>query len=144
MKLSSAAYRFFKFCTVGVSGVVVNAGLLHLFTETASLNYKLSSLIAIECAICNNFLWNSLWTWRDRKIDHFHGIARSFIKFNLSSGLVALVINWGVLVALTELCGVYYQISNLVGIALGTCANFLLSHFWAFSNPLKRNGANES
>jgi dolichol-phosphate mannosyltransferase len=133
--------RFLKFCAVGASGVAVNEGQLHHLTELAGWNYKFSSVAAIECAILNNFLWNYLWTWRDRDLNTAGLVLRSLVKFNLSSGAVALIINWGILVGLTEYAGVPYRLSNLAGIALGTIANFILSHFWAFSGPSAGKGA---
>ena len=66
--------RFLKFGTVGASGTVVNLGLLyfaqeHIFTAVHQpemrLNFSLA--LAIFFATLNNFFWNRLWTWADRK-----------------------------------------------------------------------------
>lgn len=135
--------RFAKFGAVGASGVVVNAGLLFLFTERIGLDYRIASLIAIESAICSNFLLNNYWTWKDRKTTRASEVLVRFFRFNLSSGLVALVINWGLLIVLTEFAGISYHIANLFGIALGTLANFGASHFWAFGGAsVPESGAN--
>ncbi|HMD68026.1 MAG TPA: GtrA family protein [Chitinivibrionales bacterium] len=135
--------RFVKFGIVGGSGVVVNAGLFYLFTTGAAFDHKVASVIAIECAIINNFLWNYFWTWKDRKTESKRSFAYMLMKFNLSSGLIAFVVNFGLLVLLTDLLHVNYHfpisqvsnvfISNLIGIGCGTLANFFLSHYLVFS-----------
>ncbi|MBW8890100.1 MAG: GtrA family protein [Fibrobacteres bacterium] len=130
--------RIFKFGIVGGTGVLVNAGLLYLFTECLGLRYRISSIIAIECAIVNNFTWNFRWTWADRRADGATPVTLLFLKFNLGSGLVALAVNWGLLVFLTEKAGLYYQAANLIGILCGVAANFLLTHLWTFAAPAAR------
>ena len=58
---------FLKFSIVGGSGVVVNYEIAYL-GYIASLNDFLSLAIGFETAILNNFIWNDLWTFRDRRI----------------------------------------------------------------------------
>jgi dolichol-phosphate mannosyltransferase len=129
-----AMMRIIKFSVVGATGVLVNAGLLYLLTEKTGVLYIKSSLVAIECAIINNFLWNYFWTWGDRASASKSHFFRSLAKFNFSSGIVAFVVNWGLLILLTEVFGIPYQYSNLMGIAVGTVVNFTASHFWSFSS----------
>jgi dolichol-phosphate mannosyltransferase len=124
--------RLAKFGIVGGSGVVVNVGILALCKEQLGIDYRIASLIAIECAIVNNFIWNFRWTWQERRGAGLGSGIAMFTRFNISSGLTALAVNWGLLVLLTEAFGLHYSISNLIGIAMGTVANFLFSHFWAF------------
>jgi dolichol-phosphate mannosyltransferase len=112
-------------------------GVLHLLTEYGGVLYLKSSIAAIECAIINNFIWNYFWTWGDRATTSKRHFFRSLLKFNISSGIVAFVVNWGLLILLTECVGVHYRISNLIGIAMGTVVNFGASHFWAFSSRKK-------
>jgi dolichol-phosphate mannosyltransferase len=130
--LKKPAKRAFKFGSVGVSGVIVNTSILYVFTEQFGLDYRISSLIAIELSIINNFIWNSLWTWSDKKATSNRNLSKRFVKFHLSSALTAFVINYGLLIILTELFHIPYQLSNLVGIAFGSLLNFFFSHFWVF------------
>jgi dolichol-phosphate mannosyltransferase len=124
--------QFIKFGIVGGSGVVVNAGLFRLFFKYGGLDYRVASIIAIEIAIINNFFWNYLWTFRERRTKSFRDMLYALVRFNVSSGLTALVVNWGILVLLKEMLGMYEEGANLIGIAAGTLANFLMSHLWAF------------
>jgi len=132
--------RFIKFGIVGGSGVVVNVALLHVFTAFANIDYKAASIFAIELAIVNNFLWNYFWTWKDRQAGSRRSFAYMLFKFHLSSGLTAFIVNWGLLILLTDGLHVNYHlphvsnmhISNLIGIFCGAFINFFVSHFWVF------------
>ncbi len=120
--------RFLRFCTVGLSGVFVNEGALKFFTETASLYYIYSSILACEIAIVSNFFLNEFWTFRDRASQRPDLTSRlkRFLRFNLICALGA-VLNIGVLWALTNLVGLYYLISNLFGIGVSTLWNYGLN-----------------
>lgn len=119
--------KFIKFCFVGASGVVVNVGLLFLLTEYAGIFYLASSAIAIEASIITNFLLNNFWTWKKRG----KGFFSRLVKFNLVS-IIALVINMGILFFFTETVGLWYILSNLIGIAFATVINFFLNDKWTF------------
>ena len=67
-------FRFFKFGIVGASGTVVNLAVLYIgktwiFDEVTPpwLRLGLSLALAIFVATLNNFTWNRLWTWGDRR-----------------------------------------------------------------------------
>lgn len=119
--------KFIKFCFVGASGVVINLGLLYILTEFASWYYLVSSAFAIEVSIISNFLLNNWWTWKKKK----KGFISRFFKFNLVS-LIALVMNMSILFFFTEIIGLWYILSNLIGIAIATIVNFSLNDRWTF------------
>ncbi len=143
---ASSIVRFVKFGLVGGSGVIVNEGLLYACTALAGMDYRMASPIAIECAIVNNFLWNYLWTWGDRKTGSRRSMAYTLFKFNVSSIVTALIVNYGLLVLLTEVVHVNYHIpnvpnyyvSNLIAIGFGTVINFIFGHFWSFAQTGNR------
>jgi putative flippase GtrA len=137
--MTSSFLRFVKFGIVGGSGVVVNVGLLHAFTAYARMDYRIASIIAIECAVINNFLWNYFWTWKDRQAGSRRSLVYMLFKFHLSSGLTALIVNWGLLVLLTETFHFFYHVSNLIGIGCGAVVNFVLGHYWVFSKKDNNN-----
>lgn len=124
--------RIIKFLSVGLSGVIVNLGSLYILKEFLKLNYLVAGVIAIELSIINNFILNSFWTWKDRLIPSLKIFLLRFIKFNISTGLSIMIINSGLLWILTEYFGIYYIISQSIGIIAGTIINFLLYHFWVF------------
>lgn len=131
IRADKEAERFIKFCLVGLSGVVINLGLLWLLTEPIGLFYVLSYIIAIEASIINNFTWNELWTFRDRRISTKGFVGSRLAKFNLIS-LIGLGIQVGLLVLFTEVAGLYYMVSAIIGIIAATAFNFIFNKWWTW------------
>ena len=132
---SGGTIRFIKFCLVGLSGVLVNEGLLWLLTEGMGLYYVLSAAIAIETAILTNFILNDIWTFRDRRSPGIKSVLGRGLKFNLVS-VGGLGINMAILWTFTEVVGISYLVSNLIGIAGATVWNFTINTLWTWrANP---------
>ncbi|MDD5188851.1 MAG: glycosyltransferase family 2 protein [Methanoregula sp.] len=118
--------RVFKFGLVGISGIVVNMVVLWYLTEFVGLFYLVSSLFAIELSILNNFFWNDLWTFNAGTSNRFSSRWHRLLAFHaVSAG--GLVINMGILYLLTSVGGVYYLVSNIVGILVGFVWNFFVN-----------------
>src|SRR5262249_2415517 len=99
--------RFFRFCAVGGSGVLVDMFALHVLSGRSGPGGIIfpAKLCAAGLAMVNNFAWNELWTFRGlterlRALDRL----KRFAKFSLicsggilisASILVLLVQNWG-------------------------------------------------
>ena len=124
--------RFLKFCLVGLSGVAVNLGLLWILTEQVSLFYLLSACVSIEASIISNCVLNDLFTFRDQRRKGFRKFLGRLIRFNAVS-VVGVGINLGTLWLLTSAAGLYYIISNLVGITLATLWNYLVNRRWTWN-----------
>jgi len=131
MKRKGELLRFAKFCLVGLSGVLVNMGLLWLLTEFVRLFYLLSAAIGIESSIISNFALNDLFTFHDRRSPGVKSFLGRLVKFNVVS-LVGVVINMAILWLLTENFGVYYLLSNLCGIAAATLWNYFVNTWWTW------------
>jgi len=131
MRRKGELLRFAKFCLVGLSGVLINMGLLWLLTEFAGLFYLLSAAISIETSILSNFTLNDYFTFPDRRLPGAKSFVSRLLKFNLVS-LAGLALNMGVLGLLTEVFGVYYLLSNLCGIAVATLWNYLVNTWWTW------------
>ncbi len=129
--LQAGAMRFLKFGLVGLSGVLVNEGLLWLLTENLGLYYLLSAAIAVETAIITNFILNDIWTFRDRRTPGNRSLLGRGLKFNLVS-LGGLGINIAILWTVTEVVGISYLISNLIGIAGATLWNYTINTLWTW------------
>ena len=82
--------RFIKFGIVGFTGFLVNSlGLEAL--KRFGLSTYFSTLLATEAAIISNFIFNNIWTFKDKTITKVGDIVPQFLKFNLSS-LFAVVV----------------------------------------------------
>jgi dolichol-phosphate mannosyltransferase len=117
-----------KFGFVGLSGVLVNIGFLYLFTEYMGFYYIIASVIAIELSILNNFLFNDYLTFKLRdEVDSFaYNRFKRFFSFQCIS-FVGVIINIGILYILTETFGIYYLVSNLIGILIVFLWNYLIN-----------------
>ena len=118
--------RLFKFSSVGLSGVVVNLGLLWLLTTFVFGEnlYLLAAVISIEVSVINNFYWNDRWTFRDRRDGS--SVWVRLLKFH-GSRFLGILTNLLVLYILTDIIGLYYIISNIFAIGAGTLINYLTS-----------------
>lgn len=135
LKQSLFSTRLLKFGVVGASGVIVNMGSLYVLTEFVALRYFIASIIAIELSILSNFSINHLWTWRDR---HDAGtVWTKMMRYHIGVGVTAFLGNYIILIALTELAGMHYLLSNMIGIGIGTLANYVVNGLWTFGRKAK-------
>jgi dolichol-phosphate mannosyltransferase len=123
----SLSSRFIQFCLVGLTGVVLDMGLLFLLSDPTMLAWPLtrSKIIASELAIINNFLWNDLWTFGDitRRQPSKRQQLKRFIKFNLIC-LAGLVLNVILLNLFFNVFGLNRYLANFCAIAIVTFWNF--------------------
>ena len=132
--------RLLRFCTVGLSGVLVNLGMLWMLTERFRMYYLYSAAIAVECAIVNNFLWNEVWTFVDktrtrRTLQHR---LKRFLKFHaLCAG--GGLLNLGVLWMLTDNLGIDYLLSAVVGLSVAIVWNYRLNATLTWLSPQTRS-----
>ena len=118
--------KLLKFGCVGLSGIFVNTGILYVLTEYAGLYYLVSSLFAIEASIITNFLLNDSWTFNDKVKSRIAEKWRRFVSFEVIS-VLGVAINMGVLYTLTEFAGIWYILSNIVGILVAFAWNFYVN-----------------
>jgi dolichol-phosphate mannosyltransferase len=121
--------RFGKFGIVGLSGVVINTGLLWVLTHGLVLHYLVASPIAIEIAMCSNYLLNNNWTFLDRRAGFisWSGLARYH-----AVSLGGMLINIAILHGLVTWLGIAVLLANLIGIGVATLWNFSLSLGWTW------------
>jgi putative flippase GtrA len=120
--------KFIKFLLVGGLGVVVNSLALFVLHQLIRFPLVVASLLAVELAIVNNFLWNDRWTFGRKKLS-----LRRFFQFNLVS-CGGLVITTGTLWVLVTHLAAPYLLANLVGIGLATCWNFGINLLWTWGS----------
>lgn len=93
--------RFIKFGIVGFTGFLVNYLGLELLKRLGLSTY-FSTLLATEAAIISNFIFNNIWTFKDKTITKVGDIVPQFLKFNLSS-LFAVIIQPLIVTGATEI-----------------------------------------
>ncbi|HKB88343.1 MAG TPA: glycosyltransferase [Patescibacteria group bacterium] len=82
--------RFIKFGTVGFTGFLVNYLGLELL-KRFGLSTFTATFFATEAAIISNFIFNNIWTFKDKVITKFSDIVTQFLKFNFSSLFAVIV-----------------------------------------------------
>lgn len=126
MKLPGFLGRWLRFNAVGAIGIVVQTGALALLKGALKMDYLVATALAVETAVLHNFVWHERWTWKDRTASHRGALGR-LVRFNLSNGLISIVVN---LVFMRVLAGRFhfpYMAANFIGIAAGSLANYLAS-----------------
>ena len=128
--------RFTRFAAVGLSGVVVNLGVLWFLAGVLRLREVLASAVAIEVSILWNFALNSRFTYRDRSAGAAAGLAARALRYNLVS-LVGLALQLGTFVLLRALLLRYLERDALGDLRyLAQCAGIALATAWSFAGNL--------
>lgn len=121
---------YVRFCFVGVSGIVVDMGLLFILADPKMLamNLSLSKTLAAFVAIFNNFIWNELWTFREitNRQSTWPDRKRRLIKFYLIcfSGIVLSIL---LLILQVKMFSMNVYLSNFVAIIIVSFWNFGLN-----------------
>jgi dolichol-phosphate mannosyltransferase len=95
--------RFIKFGVVGFIGFLVNYLGLELLKRLGLSTY-FATLLATEAAIVSNFIFNNVWTFKDKIITSFKDLIVQFLKFNFSS-LFAVIVQPLIVTGATKLLG---------------------------------------
>jgi putative flippase GtrA len=114
-----------KFCVVGAVGYVINLAVYDALLH-AGLHYLLAATVSFLVAVSSNYVWNRIWTFRDRRA----GVAAQGIRF-FAVALVSLGANLGVLHILI-MGGAGKLVAQAVAIVIVTPLNFLGNRLWSF------------
>lgn len=130
-------HRFIKFGTVGASGTIVNLIMLHINQEILLRNIdpfetrlKLSLALAIFLATINNYLWNRMWTWNDRKRKDAYGFFLQMGQYFLACGL-AISLQYLFTIIFSRF--IYYLVANIISIILAAIFVYIINDIWTFA-----------
>ena len=125
-----ALSRFFQFCMVGTSGMVVDlsgyALLLYLKVPLGG-----ARALAIWVAMTWNFFLNRRMTFSDSRDRSAWSQYPRFV----ASCILGALLSWSVnMLVVTQVSwfGVHLLLAAFIGILVGTISNFLFSHLWVF------------
>lgn len=122
--------RFVKFGIVGGLSILLNEIILWFLIER-KIYLPLASLISIESAILFSFLFNEIWTFKDRGRKRLRDFLKRMEKFNLAS-IVGLVINLFILLLLVKILSIHPLQANIVGISGAFIWNFFAHNLWTW------------
>jgi putative flippase GtrA len=115
-------WKFFKFCIVGLSGMVVDFGTTWVLKEKAGINKYLANSSGFILAATSNYFFNRYWTFQS-KDQH---VGQEYATFFLIS-LIGLGINNLVVYVLTEKLKLNFYLSKLFAIGTVTLWNFSMN-----------------
>ncbi|RMF05496.1 MAG: GtrA family protein [Chloroflexi bacterium] len=133
------AKRIIKYGLVGVSGTIIELGLLNLFIFglgwSSDWQKIAANVIAVSLAIVNNFVWNRLWTFPEARSG---SRVRQFVKFVSVAG-VGILLNSAIFFAAYKFLFsaflpdvVSVQLAKFAATGLVLFWNFAANRFWTF------------
>jgi len=124
--MKSRPIDWIKFYFVGLVGMGVQLAVLTLLRSGLQWTIRLSTMVAVECAVLQNFIWHERWTWAHRQLE-VRGIPGRLFRFNVSNGLISLVGNLIFMEILAVRLHLNYVFANVVAICACALLNFIIS-----------------
>ena len=139
--------RYIKYASSTLVGTIVDM-LTLWFLSTELLHgyigeYIISPCISFECAVIANYLVAYHFVWKDRVLLHpqKNGWFR-FLKYN-GSCILGFSIKMCILLLLKHLFQWNVLLCNIVALLFSGGLNFLLQHFWVFSQERRNYNHNK-
>ncbi len=137
LKRSESDRRFYVFCLVGGSGVIVDMLIFALLSyRFAGMSVNARAVISALIAMASNYTLNNLFTWKEIaavKFDYkvFLINVRRFSRY-------LIVSSFGIFIKSITLFLLYYFLhidkywGNFTGIVCASFSNYFLSKFWVW------------
>ncbi|NCN25816.1 glycosyltransferase family 2 protein [Candidatus Falkowbacteria bacterium] len=118
--------KIIKFGVVGLSGFIIDFGVLLFLVEVLKINLYLANAVSFGLAVVNTFLLNKFWTFRSKRTDY----TQEFVQFLIVS-LIGLTLSLVGLRLLVQL-GLWYVLAKIITVAGVAIWNFSINNFWTF------------
>jgi putative flippase GtrA len=138
--------RFLKFTFVGLTGTIVDFGLLNLLRIVFKLPLVWAQGISFTVAVINNFLWNRFWTYPESRDKGASWQLMQFFIINIIGITIRTpLISWldGLILNLLNKVKVDVSIENYVisqnlalavSISIIMLWNYFANRYWTFKN----------
>lgn len=146
-KLKRGGKRFSKFSVVALSNSVVDLGTLNLFLWLAptreSLQLVLYNAVALVLANTNSYVWNAMWTFRERaEKSHRQRVLfalQALINIGVSNGLFWALIH--PLFLYTEIPAYLVgNVAKITSVMVASTMSFFIMRYLVFSRRRWFNG----
>lgn len=121
--------RFGIFSLVGAGGAVVQVLLFDALVRGLRVPAAAAAPIAVELALCHNFLWHERLTWRGAAA---HQRFLRLVRFHAANGLVSIGGNTALTWLLVDYSHVPALPAAVASIAVCAPLNFLLADRWVY------------
>ncbi len=124
--------RLLRFLTVGLSGTLIDFGLLTLL-KILGMPTLPANTISVLTGVINNFTWNRLWTFPGARMAHWRGQIGQYVLISL----VGLLMNNTLVLLLEPVFQPHFGSSGYLPakvLATGVVVfwNYLANRFWTF------------
>jgi putative flippase GtrA len=126
------AIRWLKFNFVGAAGVAVQLGVLAALLKDLHVPYLWATGIAVEAAVLHNFAWHERFTWKERSVGGWRGVAGRLLRFHAGNGAISIVGNLLLMRWLVGGLRMRPLIANGLAIAICSLANFATGEWFVF------------
>jgi len=124
--------QFSKFVAIGLLNTAIDFGVLNLLMWLADI-YKgkwlfLLNAVSFTAALINSYLWNKLWTFKDKST---RDVPVEFSRFLLIS-IIGAIINSSIIYFITTYITPYYGLSEQIWANLAKVLATGFSLIWNF------------
>lgn len=118
--------KFVKYFVVGISGLILDIGLLYLASDVLLIRPLVALLVTQIIVIIYNYLLNKYWSFESRGA-HMRQLMRYSVVlgFNYLFGEAAMYVG-------NEVFGVHHLLIRVATVALAVSWNFLLYNYWVY------------
>lgn len=117
-------FRLIMFATVGLTGIIVNVGVLFILTEYANIWYMWATCVGIELSIITNFILNDKITFWDLNSNLTTSQRLVLYHFVSIGGSIIILLTT---IFLTERLHIWYVTASFIGIFLAFVWNFVMN-----------------
>jgi len=138
--------RFLKFSFVGLTGTVVDFGVMNLMRLVFDVPLVWAQLISFICAVLNNFLWNRYWTYPESRSKEATKQFIQFVIINIigilirtplvswfDNRILALMNNFDISLPVRNMV-ISQNIALAVSILIVTLWNYFANRYWTYNN----------
>lgn len=138
--------RFLKFSFVGMTGTIVDFGVMNLLRLVFEVPLVWAQVISFICAVINNYLWNRYWTYPESRSRNATKQLIQFFIINIIGILIRTpLVPWfndQIFEFLNNL-KVSFPIKNMVisqnialaaAILIVTLWNYFANRYWTYNN----------
>jgi putative flippase GtrA len=132
--------RIVRFLICGAITAVFNVVFLAILIESFNLNQEnqaffrnLANVISIEISLIFSFFVYRTWVWPSSSWTLKRIFKQELPLFHLSCGIVIATRSF-LLFPLLDWVGINYAVNSLIGIAIGSVMNYIISNKWVFKS----------
>jgi len=119
--------KFLRYGIVGCTGLIVDMGIFYVLHEILGVNYVITNIISSTFGVINNFILNSLFTFKVK-----NKLFRRFVSFYLIA-LVGMALSSGLLVLMIDGFKMDSMIAKMISVLIVAVLQYFFNKKLTFS-----------